>query len=107
MILSCLCGKLKLEPEAGLLSMLAHDWANAIIISDVIDLFVKSTSCLAGVFIYHKIDLFLQGFFFSNIHSWRSLSGVQAGNTLYRGHRTQRSGVECHPWATECCVSHR
>lgn len=44
--------------------MLAHACANALIISGLIDLFVKSISCLAEVFIYRKIDLFLREYFF-------------------------------------------
>lgn len=48
--------------------MLAHARANALIISGLIDLFVKSISCLAEVFIYRKIDLFLREFFFFPPH---------------------------------------
>lgn len=73
--------------------MLAHDWVNALIISDIIDLFVKSISCLAEVFIYHKIDLFLREVFNPpNIHSWRSLSGVHRKHTVPR---TRDAAVRC------------
>lgn len=64
-------------------------------ISNILDLFVKSISCVAGVSIYRKIDLFLQGFFFffpPNIHSWCSLSGVHRKHTVPR---TQDGAVRC------------
>lgn len=66
MIISCLCGTLNLKTTAFTLflqpSTLAHD---TVTVSDIRDLFVQRVSCLAGVFIYHQIDLFLQGWFFS------------------------------------------
>lgn len=73
--------------------MLAHACANALTISGLIDLFVKSISCLAEVFIYRKIDLFLREFPPPpNIHSWRSLSGVHRKHTVPR---TRDAAVRC------------
>lgn len=64
--------------------MLARACANALIISALIDLFVKSISCLAEVFIYRKIDLFPREFFFFPPATFILGAPCQAstGNTL-------------------------
>lgn len=72
--------------------MLAHACANALIISGIIDLFVKSVSCLAEVFIYRKIDLFLREFFFSPLqHSFLALP-VRRPQKTHCSEDTGRSG---------------
>lgn len=67
--------------------MLAHDCANTIIIYDIIVLFVKSISCLAGVLIYSSRD-----FFFSPAFIRHSLSGVHRKHTVPR---TQDAAARC------------